>query len=198
MPRSFKPIPSAIISDRLRFQGLKFTFLSQELRFPNGAQGERQFILHPGGAVIVPITATGTFVCIRQYRFAIADYLFEFPAGTLEPGEEPFQTVLRELQEETGFTAHRWDDLGHFHLAPGYSDEMLYIFLARDLEALLDPPPGDDDEDLEVIELSAEELTERMATTADFDAKTIACFFRAQQFLAHEKALDGKAGLTQP
>ncbi|WP_287130937.1 NUDIX hydrolase [Candidatus Cyanaurora vandensis] len=180
-----KPVPSEIMQERLSFTGSKFTFVSQQLRFPNGTQAERQYILHPGGAVVVPVTAEGNFMCIRQYRFAIANYIYEFPAGILEPGELPGQTIRRELAEETGYQAKRWDELGEFYLAPGYSDEVMYVYLARDLSPVAHPPAGDEDEDIAVVEFSPAQLMERMTTLA-VDAKTIACFFRAQRFLAQE------------
>jgi len=181
-------IPSEVLAERLRFEGLKFTFVSRELRFPNGSEGERQYIQHPGGALVVPIDSEGRFLCIRQYRFAVSDYIYEFPAGTLEPSETPAETIRRELPEETGFIAHRWDSLGQIYLAPGYSDEVLYMFLARDLIELPIAPLGDEDEDIFVVPMTAAELTEQMQSSARFDAKTIAAFWRAQHFLAHEQS----------
>jgi len=182
-----QPHPPEILRERLRYQGYKYSFLCQRMRFPNNTEGEREYLVHPGGAVVVPITAEDKFLCIYQYRFAIGSYIYEFPAGTIDPGETPDQTVRRELEEETGFRAHRWDDLGEFFLAPGYSNEVMYIYLARDLEKLDYPPAGDEDEDILVKEFTAEELSQQILKGNDADAKTIACFFRAQQFLAQEK-----------
>lgn len=180
--------PSQILREHLRFQGHKYTFVSQRLRFPNGTEGEREYLLHPGGVVAVPVTAEGKFVCIRQYRFAVAAYLYEFPAGTVEPGEHPDETIRRELEEETGLRAHRWDPLGQFYLCPGYSSEIMYAYLARDLEVLDAPPAKDEDEDIAVVELSPAELTEMARFGLDFDSKSITCFWRAQLFLAAENA----------
>lgn len=179
--------PSQIIRERLRFQGYKYTFVSQRMRFPSGKEGEREYLIHPGGAVVVPVTAAGKFVCIRQYRFAVASYIYEFPAGTLEPGEHPDETIRRELEEETGLRAHRWDSLGQFYLCPGYSDEIMYAYLARDLEVLDSPPAKDEDEDIAVVEFSPAELTEIARFGLDLDSKSITCFWRAQMFLAAEK-----------
>lgn len=180
------PYPPEILRERLRYQGYKYTFLCQRLRFPNQTEGEREYLVHPGGAVVVPITAEGKYVCIYQYRFAVGAYIYEFPAGTLDPGETPEQTVRRELEEETGLRGHRWHSLGEFFLAPGYSDEVMYIYLARDLEVLERPPAGDEDEDITVMEFTPEEMTERILMGNDADAKTVACFFRAQRFLQQE------------
>jgi ADP-ribose pyrophosphatase len=180
-----KPNPPQVLQERLRYQGYKYTFVCQRMRFPGDKEGEREYLIHPGGAVVVPVTAAGKFVCIRQYRFAVGSYIYEFPAGTLEPGEDPEDTIRRELEEETGLRGHRWDHLGEFYLAPGYSDEVMYAFLARDLEPLENPPAQDDDEDITVVEFSPEELVDRIQNTADLDAKSIACFYRAQHFLKH-------------
>ncbi len=179
-------VPSQILAEPLRVTGFKFSFVSRKLQFPNGTGGTRDYILHPGGAIVVPVTAEGKFVCLRQYRFAVGAYIYEFPAGTLEINETPEYTIRRELPEETGMTAHRWDNLGQFYLAPGYSDEIMYAFLARDLEVVPNPPPGDEDEDIEVVEFTPADMAEQMATTTVFDAKTMACFWRASYFLSQE------------
>lgn len=181
-----KSHPPDILRERLRFQGNKYIFVSQRMRFPGNKEGEREYLIHPGGAVVVPVTAEGKFVCIYQYRFAIGSYIYEFPAGTLEPGETPEETIRREIQEETQLKANRWDSLGEFYLAPGYSDEVMYAFLARDLEIVPDPPPQDEDEDITVVELTPEELQTLCLEGREVDSKSITCFFRAQQFLAKE------------
>ncbi len=176
--------PPQILAERLCYRGRKYTFVSRMMRFPGDKEGERDYLLHPGGAVAVPYTADGKFLCIRQYRFAVGSYIYEFPAGTLEPGEDPEQTIRRELEEEIGMRGHRWDSLGQFYLAPGYSDEIMFAFLARDLEVLEHPPAQDDDEDITVVGFTLDELIELSQTSSEFDAKSIAAFYRAQQLLA--------------
>ena len=107
-------------------------------------------IRHPGASLAVPITDDGQVVLLRQYRFAVQARLLEFPAGTLEEGEDPLESMQRELGEEAGYSAARWDALGPMLPCPGYSDEVIHCFLARELTPLENPPAGDDDEDLEV------------------------------------------------
>jgi ADP-ribose pyrophosphatase len=119
---------------------------------------------------------------VRQYRFAMMGRLLEFPAGTLEPQEVPADTIRRELQEETGYRAATWSSLGTFPLAPGYSDEIIYAFLATDLEPV-ESPGMDEDEDLEVVLLQPTELQGLIRSGAVIDAKSIASFFLAQPFL---------------
>jgi ADP-ribose pyrophosphatase len=131
--------PSQVLRQRLNYQGRKFNFEVNSLRLPNGVQGDWECIRHPGGALAVPITTDGRLVLVKQYRFAASGRLLEFPAGTVEPNETPMTTVQRELEEETGYRAKEWQELGQFFLAPGYSDEIIYAFLAQGLEKLITP-----------------------------------------------------------
>lgn len=169
------PQPPQRLSERFRYQGRKFAFEAAHLRLPNGAEGEFETIRHPGGAMAVPVLADGRMVLVRQYRFPVAGWLLEFPAGTLEPGEGPEATIRREVEEETGYRAGEWSPLGHFPLAPGYSDEYIHAFLGRDLQPLAAPPDQDDDEDIEVVTLTAAELETAIAE-GEVDAKTMAAF----------------------
>jgi ADP-ribose pyrophosphatase len=153
------------------------------LRLPNQAEGEWECIRHPGGALAVPVTADGKLILVRQYRFAVQGRILEFPAGTLEPNEEPLTTVQREIEEETGYRAHKWDKLGEFFLAPGYSDEIIYAFLARDLEKLDTPPSQDHDEDIETVFYTPQELEKAILEGEAIDAKSISSFLLARSFL---------------
>ncbi|MEC4853349.1 MAG: NUDIX hydrolase, partial [Jaaginema sp. PMC 1079.18] len=137
----------------------------------------------PGGAVAVPVTPEGQLVLVYQYRFAVAGRLLEFPAGTIEAGENPAETIAREIQEETGYKAAKWRDLGRFPLAPGYSDEYIYAFLAQDLTKLDQSLALDEDEDIEVVLLSPEELEAKIQQGNAVDAKSIASYFLARRFL---------------
>jgi ADP-ribose pyrophosphatase len=131
----------------------------------------------------VPVTAEGKLVLVRQYRFAVQGRILEFPAGTLEHNEDPQETVKREIEEETGYSAQKWRKLGEFFLAPGYSDEIIYAFLAQDLEKLETPPQQDEDEDIETVLLTPEELEKAILAGEPVDAKSITSFFLARPFL---------------
>lgn len=172
-----------LLKQRLFFQGRKFSFEVNRLRLPNGAEGDWECIRHPGGALAVPITAEGKLVLVRQYRFAARGRLLEFPAGTIEPHEDPLATIQREIQEETGYRAETWQRLGKFFLAPGYSDEVIYAFLAQDLEKLETPPAQDSDEDIETVLMTPEELEKAIAAGEPIDAKSICSFTLARSFL---------------
>ncbi len=174
---SSSPEPAPVLRKRLFYQGRKFNFDVSQRRLPNGIVGEWEYIQHPGGALAVPITKEGNLVLVRQYRFALATRLLEFPAGTVEAGEEPATTILRELEEETGYHAKQWQSLGQFPLAPGYSDEIIYAFIAQDLEKLASPPAQDEDEDIEVVLMSFTEFEQAIAAGEAIDAKSITSYF---------------------
>jgi len=175
--------PPEIIQEHLFYSGRKFNFEVNQLRLPNGAEGKFECIRHPGGALAVPVTSEGKLVLVRQYRFSVQGRLLEFPAGTIEPNEEPIETIKREIEEETGYSARSWQNLGKFALAPGYSDEYIYAFLAQDLTKLDLPPKQDDDEDLEVVLMTPQELEKTILTGAAVDAKSVCSFFLARTFL---------------
>jgi ADP-ribose pyrophosphatase len=172
-----------LLKQRLFYKGRKFDFEVNRLRLPNKSEGEWECIRHPGGALAVPVTAEGKLVLVRQYRFAVQGRILEFPAGTLEHNEDPQATVMREIEEETGYSAQTWRKLGEFFLAPGYSDEIIYAFLAQDLEKLETPPKQDEDEDIETVLLTPEELDKAILAGEPVDAKSIASFFLARPFL---------------
>lgn len=178
--------PPEKLGQRLFFQGRKFNFEVSRLRLPNGVEGEWECIRHPGGALAVPVTSEGQLVLVHQYRFAIQGRLLEFPAGTLEVNEDPATTIQREIEEETGYRASRWRKLGQFPLAPGYSDEYIYAFLAEGLEALEKPPQQDEDEDIEVVLLTPQELEEIILTSDRVDAKSVTSYFLARPYLGIE------------
>ena len=175
--------PPQLLKQRLFYEGQKFNFEVNRLRLPNQVEGDWECIRHPGGALAVPVTADGELVLVRQYRFALQGRLLEFPAGTVEVNEDPGETIKREIQEETGYRANTWQSLGNFVLAPGYSDEIIYPFLAKDLEKLDTPPGLDADEDLEVILMSPEYLEKSILAGEAIDAKSIASFFLARPFI---------------
>ncbi|MGF1496037.1 MAG: NUDIX hydrolase [Elainellaceae cyanobacterium] len=181
MPHS--PEPARILQKKLFYQGRKFAYEVNRLRLPNGAEGDWECVRHPGGALAVPVTPEGKLVLVRQYRFAAAGRLLEFPAGTLEPDEDAATTIQREIEEETGYRAHRWTTLGQFFLAPGYSDEIIYAFLAQDLEKLAVPPAQDEDEDMEVVLMTPSELEQAILAGEPVDAKSIASFLMARSHL---------------
>jgi ADP-ribose pyrophosphatase len=175
--------PAKILERKLHYQGRKFTFNVDRIELPNGITGEWESIHHPGGALAVPITPEGNLVLVKQYRFPTQGRILEFPAGTLEVGEDPAETIAREIEEETGYRAGKWHNLGEFFLAPGYCDEIIYAFLAQDLEKLAVRPAGDEDEDITVILMTPTEFEAAIYSGVPIDAKSIAAYFLARKFL---------------
>jgi ADP-ribose pyrophosphatase len=178
-----QPEIAPVLKQKLLYQGRKFNFEVSQRRLPNGVEGEWELIQHPGGALVVPITNEGQLVLVRQYRFALAGRLLEFPAGTVEVGENPGETVKRELEEEAGYRGHTWQTIGQFPLAPGYSDEIIYAYLATDLEKLPNPPAQDEDEDIEVVLMEFKEFEKAIAQGEMVDAKSIASYFWMRHLL---------------
>ncbi len=102
-------------------------------RLPDGSTASREFVLHPGAAAMVPIGADERILVERQFRYAMGEIYVEIPAGKLDAGENSLQTARRELQEETGYTAKQWAHLTRIHPAIGFSNEVMDLYLARDL-----------------------------------------------------------------
>ncbi len=175
--------PPQLLRRKLFYQGRKFAFEVNRYRLPNKVEGELECIRHPGGALVVPVTADGQLMVLRQYRFSVMRRILEFPAGTVEIGEDPLQTAEREVQEETGFKAAELKKLGEILLAPGYSDEVIYVFMATGLERLEVPPDQDEDEDIEVLLMSPQQVEEAIAAGEISDAKSISAFMLVRSFL---------------
>ena len=178
------PEPYALLDAVDALDAGKIRFERNRIKLPMGVEGTFGIIRHPGASLAVPITDDGQIVVLRQYRFAVQARLLEFPAGTLEEGEDPLDSMKRELGEEAGYCAERWDALGPMLPCPGYSDEVIHCFLARELTPLENPPAGDDDEDLEVSLMSPAALDAALASGDEWlDGKSITAWYRAKQLL---------------
>jgi ADP-ribose pyrophosphatase len=156
----------------------------QHLRLPTGVEGNYGCIRHPGASLAVPVLDDGRVVVLRQYRFAVQRRILEFPAGTLEANEQPQPAMERELQEEAGYSASQWDSLGLLLPCPGYSDEVIHLFLARQLTPVPAPVAGDEDEDIEVVLMHPKELDAALASGDEaLDGKSVTAWYRAKQLL---------------
>jgi len=140
------------------------------VRRPDGKEEVREVLRHPGAAVVVPHLGQNRFVLVRQFRYAINRETLEFPAGRLDPDEEPLVCAQRELSEETGYIAGQWKHLFSLHPAPGYTDERLEIFLAEQLQP--GPTNPDDDENLVIVEGDLDQLIQWFREGKITDAKT--------------------------
>ncbi len=176
--------PPNFLETKASLNARKIRFEINHIELPIGIKGTFGMIRHPGASLAVPITNDGQIVILRQYRFAVARRILEFPAGTLEEGEDPLGSMKRELAEEAGYEANQWDFLGEMLPCPGYSDEVINLFLARNLKRLDTQPLGDEDEDLEVLHMKMDELNNALASGKEaLDGKSITALYRARQFL---------------
>lgn len=159
------------INDKLVYHCRVFDVYEGEARFPNGRKSRQSWIGHKPCIAVVPITEAGELVLIRQYRHATRQVIIEIPAGAIDKGGESAETCAqRELAEEIGFQAKRLDKLFEGYLIPGYGNEYMTFFLARDLFQLHLPP--DEDEFIETLTVSFEEAETMMKTGQIIDVKT--------------------------
>ncbi len=154
------------------YRGRMFSLRQERVRYPDGREASFDIVTHGGAVTILPLDADGNIWFVRQYRQGVRGLLLELPAGTLEPGEDPQVCAGRETQEEIGMAAGTLQLLGTCFLAPGYSTEFMYFFLATDLQP--DPLPQDENEYL-VIEKFPVQQALAMVTAGEIqDAKTLA------------------------
>ena len=170
-------ISSATIAD-----GGMLTVKRDQVRLPNGHESQREYVLHPGAVVIVPLLPNGNVILERQYRYPLHQDFIELPAGKIDAGEEVLLTGKRELLEETGYTAADWISLGHQHPCIGYSNEVIHMFLATGLAA--GKHSQDVDEALEVFDIGFGDCLSMVQRGEITDGKTIVALFLAEKYLS--------------
>lgn len=153
------------------YKGRILTLNLETARLPNGTSVELEIIRHPGAAAVVPVKDDGTVVLIRQYRHAVGGFIYEIPAGKLQPNEEPLICAARELEEEIGYRAASLELLTSIFTAPGFADEVIHIYKGTGLV------PGnqqlDQDEVLKIVEFPLHEALMMVQDGTIRDAKTI-------------------------
>lgn len=169
--------PGRVASRRI-YTGRILNLDVDTVRFPDGQTGELEMIRHPGAAAVVPVlSADGSedpqILLIRQYRYAAGGPIWEIPAGRLEEGESPEACARRELLEETGATAGRWDRLTTIYTTPGFTDELIHIFVARDLVVRPQETRREPDEFMEVKPVGVRTAVGMIRDGEMADAKTI-------------------------
>ena len=174
---------TAKINDRkIIHQGKVFKLIKEKVTLDNGVTTDLEFIEHPGATAIIPMLTDSRVLLIKQYRHALRKYIWEIPAGTLDPQESVMNCAKRELIEETGYSAGKLQKLGEITPVPGYSDERIHIFLATDLR----PAEQELDQD-EIINVHPCEFSEAMEMIEKGkiqDAKSIAGLCLAHNRLA--------------
>ena len=149
------------------------------VRLPSGGEATREVVRHTGAVVVLPLHEDRRVELVRQYRYPMGDILLELPAGKIDPGEEPRKCAGRELAEETGWQPIELHELGSFFTTPGFTDELLYAFIATPLG----PAPEvdqDPDEAIENVTLTVEEALAACRDGTIRDSKTLATLLLAQ------------------
>jgi ADP-ribose pyrophosphatase len=161
-----------LVRSRRIYQGRVVNLRVDAVRLPDGREVDREVVEHRGAAVIVPLTAMGEVLMVRQFRYVVNQTLVELPAGGLEPGETPLAAAVRELAEEVGAAAGQWEPLGVMFPSPGILTEVYHLFLATDLTE--GRPYWTADEDLIIERLSLPEAVDRIRRGEVRDAKSVA------------------------
>jgi ADP-ribose pyrophosphatase len=170
-----------ILKRTLIFQGRVFDMEHVMVQLPDGVERRYDLVKHPGAVVLLPVDDEGNLLFVRQFRLGSLSELLELPAGTLEHGEPPEDCARREIREETGMSAGELRLLGDFYMAPGYSTECLFIFLARQLSH--DPLEGDADEFLSLEKMPVAEAYRLARQGKINDGKTLAALMMAEEEL---------------
>lgn len=174
------------LDSRIVYQGKILNLRVDKVLLPNGAEGLREVVEHAGAVAVVALTEKNEVILVRQYRYAVGRELLEIPAGKLEEGEDPLQCAQRELTEETGFKARKWQALLHFYSTPGFSNEKMYLFLAQELERGGQNP--DEDEFLQVEKVPLEKALNMIWQGKICDAKSTAGLLAVYWFLTRQRA----------
>jgi ADP-ribose pyrophosphatase len=159
------------------FQGRIFTVQVETLTLPNGGEMKADIVRHPGSVVLIPLTEGGDIILVKQYRPAIGRWAWELPAGTLKDGEDPREAAVRECHEEIGMIPTTLEKLGAFFPTPGYCDEEMFFYRLSGLRAPTDEDEEaqpDEDEDIEAVAYTLDQVKQMIASNEIIDLKTIA------------------------
>lgn len=169
-------------SSRLIFDGKVLHLYRDEIYLPNQKTSVREYCRHIGAVCVVPVTDKGEIICVRQYRYPVADVMLEIPAGKLDSKDEgPASAAIRELREETGAASNRLTYMGKYYSSPAILDECIHMFMAEELEFGESCP--DDDEFLETVKIPIDELVEKIMNGEVTDGKTQAAVMRVAHVL---------------
>ena len=169
------------ISSEVIASGGMLTIRRDQVRLPNGGTSQREFVLHPGAVIVIPLLDNGNLILERQFRYPLNRVFIELPAGKIDKGEDILMTAQRELLEETGYTATDWVYLSQQHPCIGYSNEVIYTFLARGLSA--GDHQRDEDESLQLFEASLDDCLAMIQHGEITDGKTIITLLWAEKYL---------------
>ncbi|OCB93947.1 ADP-ribose diphosphatase [Bacillus amyloliquefaciens] len=170
------------------YDGKVIDLYLEDVELPNGKTSKREIVKHPGAVAVLAVTEEGKIILVNQFRKPLERTIVEIPAGKLEKGEEPEHTALRELEEETGYTAETLTKITAFYTSPGFADEIVHLFLAEGLSPLKEKRELDEDEFVEVMQVTLDEAVKLTEERRVYDAKTA----YAIQYLQLKEALKEK------
>lgn len=169
------------ISSESIYDGKIIKVRREQVELDDGSTAMREIIAHPGGVGVIAVTEDRQVFMVSQYRIAARSMMLEIPAGKLEYGEDPLECGKRELVEETGYGAKEFTHLGEYYATPGYCEEKLNIYLARDLEFV--GQHLDEGEFLNVKKYDLDELYKMVMDNKIYDAKTAIAILKAKEIL---------------
>lgn len=179
---SLKELKETVLSKHTEFEGQIMTVQQWIVTLPDGRQANREIVLHNGAAAVVPVDKKGYVSLVKQHRVAIDQITLEIPAGKLDdPREDPFECAKRELEEETGLVAGKWQKMAHVVTTPGFCTERIAIYLAQDLKQ--NRAHTDPDEFLSLVKMPLAEAVMMVERGQIVDAKTCLGLLLAQQIL---------------
>lgn len=155
------------------FDGKIISVQIDDVELPDGNLSKREIVKHPGAVAIIPVNEEGKIIFVEQYRKPLERTLIEIPAGKIEMGEAPEITAKRELEEETGYTTDMLSYVTSFYTSPGFADEIIHIYFTNQLTKLQHAVAGDEDEFIELKELTLSEAEQYMNDKRIYDAKTV-------------------------
>lgn len=169
------------IASKEIFKGKIINLRVDTVKLPNGKEATREVVEHPGAVAVVALNEKNELVMIHQFRAPINEVIIEIPAGKLEKGEDPLVCAKRELEEETGYQAASWKQMFTFYTTPGFSDEKMYLYMAKDLKSL--EQSLDEDEFVELVYIPVKDALDMARNGKIKDAKTILGIEAASLFL---------------
>jgi ADP-ribose pyrophosphatase len=153
------------------FSGNLLNLNADRVILTNGIKTFREYVSHPGAVAALPFLNSSEIILVKQYRYSVGEFLLEIPAGTIEKGETPEDCITRELQEEINYKPGKLEKLGWVYLSPGYSNEKIHLFKAKDLEAC--SKKAEEDENIEIVKIKLKDAIFKIHSGEIKDGKTV-------------------------
>ena len=160
-----------VFEEKRIFTGNLLSLNADRVVLTNGIKTFREVVSHPGAVAALPFLNSSEIILVKQYRYPVKDYVLEIPAGTIEKGETPEESIKRELQEEINYKPGKLEKLGWVYLTPGYSNEKIHLFEATDLKEAV--KKAEEDENIEIVKIKIEEALSKIHSGEIKDGKTV-------------------------